>query len=95
MTNIIKAPITKIRREPPFVFEEIKSSLLKRAPLPRDEDNDWAIINNFIELDALDNIDKGEDRSYLRIYGVLFINQVTGELKLFSLRYLMPELEYW
>lgn len=95
MTNVIKAPIRRIRRKGPVIFDEVKDILRKRALFPKDEYNQWAIVNGFIEWGILNILDSSKEDDYKYAYGVMFVNHVDGELKVFSLRKLMPELECW
>ncbi len=101
MTNIIKAPIRKIKIAGPdgahhIVFEEVEEALKRRVLFADDEDNQWALCWGFIELDVRPYLSHDDSKlEYKRQICVMFMNLVDGEYKLFSLRKLMPELECW
>lgn len=105
MTNIIKAPIKKIRRRGPngeyhIKWDDIKDSidelrLCLDACDPREEGG--ALFQGFAHIpfttDISDDSEK-EDANLVYIPALMFKSD-TGRLSFFALKELMPELECW
>lgn len=105
MTNIIKAPILKIRRKGPngeysVSWEEIHDALIDRLENEAELEmglDDWRLIDGFyyfqnhVALTHVGMVQGGAGNSFIAIVCV----HRCGELKWFSLARLMPELECW
>lgn len=104
MTNIIKAPIKKIRRKGPNgeftihwddVIDGIVEALEEQAQLELGVD-DWRLIHGFYNFPCYDILsDIGIVTNNNAAIAAIVCIHKCGELKWFSLARLMPELECW
>lgn len=101
MTNIIKAPIQRVRRRGPngeyyIAWSSIEDEVFNRLDAVISVDHDWQLIKGFYQYPRTEALsDDNEKEEWDSTVAIAIILTETHEIRFFSLAKLMPELECW